>query len=1089
MAGKPTPRDHKQRQAILGELDCNLMVEAAAGTGKTTSLLGRMVALIESGRCSVHTLAAVTFTRKAASELRSRFLLALEKRAGNTTGEARIRIDRAISGTQHCFIGTIHSFCARLLRERPVEARVDLSFREMEEAENRALMQVAWEEFEAALYAEADPALEELDSLGLNISQLEETFRVLADHTDIQEWPAGSSAGLNVGSVLEELRKYTDYMRSLELPPPPRSSRDRLIPAYRRIPWVLEAMGDDAADPVRITDLLAEFKYYERPAVVQRDWPGSTSAEKKELAVGEQERWNRFAREVAEPAIRKWREHRYRFAIRIAERAVSRYRSLREDTGSLNFQDLLLKSAELLRNHPQVRSFFRRRFSHILVDEFQDTDPVQAEVMMLLTSDDPKETNWKKCRPTPGSLFVVGDPKQSIFRFRRADITTYNDMKQIIAKSGGTCYELFTNFRTVEPNIAWINRVFSIILPDAPSDTSPRHVPLEVGRTDGSVSGISGIRIIQIPDSCRTTAQCVDYEADFIARYIRSAMDDKQKIPRPSASPSPAQPGDFLIVARTRRHLGDYARALQDLGIPNSVTGGSVLNDARELRLLHICLMAALRPYSTSAVAGALRSSLFGISDDTLYNFTRAGGAFTPPFSIPGSMKGREKELLKEAFSRLERYRRWLDVLVPVAAIEMIIDDLGLKVSAAVEPGGNVLAGSIGKALDLIRSARKTNFTASGLVDFLGYIIDKEEPYDGVPALLPREEGVRIMNLHKVKGLEAPVVFLADPTGKREFPVTRHIDRTRDASAGYMAVYGAASGWASPPLLAQPAGWEEKWAPREKAFAEAEEARLLYVAATRAGAQLIITQRLKGNEKNYWSPFADYLTDYPVLEDPGPVVGPAEKPATLSEDEVPHAVAAVERNLAAAVKPTYLRTSVTDTVKEDAQFSIPRGEHGTEWGTVMHILLEAAMADPDTDLHSLAQNCLADKGLDPSLAGPAAESVGRVMGSPLWNRAAEARKRLVEVPFSLAGEQAGENGKMLPSLITGVIDLVFEEPDGWVLVDYKTGGMMKKDADRLARHYRPQIKMYSDCWEKITGQVVKEVGFYFVDLGVYLPLV
>ena len=171
-----TPPDQAERNLVTSELDKTMLVEAAAGTGKTTAMIARMVALLVAGKCRTDTLAAVTFTRKSTAELRARFQIDLEKAARAAKGEARARLDAAVATVERCFIGTIHSFCARLLRERPVEAGVDVGFQELDEVADARLRQQAWEEYIARLLATDDPILAELEELGIEIRGLGPTF-------------------------------------------------------------------------------------------------------------------------------------------------------------------------------------------------------------------------------------------------------------------------------------------------------------------------------------------------------------------------------------------------------------------------------------------------------------------------------------------------------------------------------------------------------------------------------------------------------------------------------------------------------------------------------------------------------------------------------------------------------------------------------------------------------------------------------------------------------------------------------------------------------------------------------------------------
>ena len=263
--------------------------------------------------------------------------------------------------------------------------------------------------------------------------------------------------------------------------------------------------------------------------------------------------------------------------------AVAIYDRLRRDAGGLNFQDLLLTAAKMLRENPPIRTYFRKRFTHLLVDEFQDTDPIQAEVMLLLTADDPDETDWRRCRPVSGSLFVVGDPKQSIYRFRRADIVTYNEVKRIIADTGGQVVSLTANFRATALAGRMDQRDLRQAFPAEATEVAPAHSPLQVGRVD-ETSG----------RSCRAVSSSMPLGENKEDPGLRNRVWSRErsatlsiptrKVPDPSErheEPETAQPGDFLIVTRNTTNLSRYARELQALGVPHQVTGGTSLNELR----------------------------------------------------------------------------------------------------------------------------------------------------------------------------------------------------------------------------------------------------------------------------------------------------------------------------------------------------------------------------------------------------------------------------------------------------------------------------------------------------------------------------
>ncbi len=511
LKGAPTePVDQAERKRIEHELDTNILVEASAGTGKTTSLVARMINLIRTGRCSVDGLAAVTFTRKAAAELRARFQLGLENAAHQASGVEHQRLALAVAQLERAFLGTIHSFCARLLRERPVEAGVNAEFTELDDAEDEDLRRRSWLEYVARLVAANDPILDELDRVGMEVGQLGATFEEIAGYPDVDEWPAPEAAAPDPAPVAHALMAYIDRIEALLTTLPDDPGNDKLMPQYRRL--VRAARQADLTRLGELFDLLQPFLTKKPPDVIQKNWPGG-----KDQAKNEQAAWDQFAQSHAIPFARSLCMVRYTVAINAVLPALETYNRIRRHAGVLNFQDLLLTAARLLRTSASIRKYFRKRFTHLLIDEFQDTDPIQAEVMLLLTADDPDESDWRRCRPVKGSLFVVGDPKQSIYRFRRADIVTYNEVKTIIERNGGRVVTLTANFRTAAPLVDWINDVSGQWFPAQATEVAPRHSPLEVGRRDAGSGDLAGLYQVRAIGSNKT--ELLEYEPGLVARH------------------------------------------------------------------------------------------------------------------------------------------------------------------------------------------------------------------------------------------------------------------------------------------------------------------------------------------------------------------------------------------------------------------------------------------------------------------------------------------------------------------------------------------------------------------------------------------
>jgi ATP-dependent helicase/nuclease subunit A len=424
-------------------------------------------------------------------------------------------------------------------------------------------------------------------------------------------------------------------------------------------------------------------------------------------------------------------------------------------------------------------------------------------------------------------------------------------------------------------------------------------------------------------------------------------------------------------------------------------------------------------------------------------------------------------------------------VLPPLAAVEKVIADLGLLPRAAASQGGNGHAGTLAKAIELIRAAQLNLPSVTELAAYLEELLGSSERFNGAPALPHNGSAVRLMNLHQAKGLEAPVVFLADPSGAWEHPINLHIDRSGPEVRGYLAVRDPDSGY-HPAILACPVDWE-RLAEAERQFLQAEEQRLLYVAATRAGTQLTISQRSRYPHHNPWRFFERHLENCSPLQDPGPVTLPPAPSVTLAPTDVLTAGAAIAERWMAACRPSYVKAAAKELALSGKEVMASGCEHGAEWGTVIHQLLQDAMTYPDVDLRPLASEALLAQELDPALADLAVNTVRTVMASALWRRARAASVRLVETPFQLQRtDDRATDG--VPTLLSGVIDLVFREADGWVLADYKTDAVPASKLRQLAASYQPQVALYADVWQQLTGETVKETGLYFTHLDRYVRL-
>jgi ATP-dependent helicase/nuclease subunit A len=438
--------------------------------------------------------------------------------------------------------------------------------------------------------------------------------------------------------------------------------------------------------------------------------------------------------------------------------------------------------------------------------------------------------------------------------------------------------------------------------------------------------------------------------------------------------------------------------------------------------------------------------------------------------------------------------------------------------------------------MEILRSVQADSWATVQVVDYLGALIEparaKEEKYDGVSALSMDKPAVRLMNLHQVKGLQAPVVFLVDPTGENDFrghPVDLHVDRDEEGTddkvgiRGYLALSKSKGDYASE-TVAYTDGWKgagglEK---REETFQVAEHLRLRYVAATRAGSALVVSVTAEDIEnaardieagaarpsRNPWGHFAPYLTPASGVRDISELL-PYPGEETGAKARVPAAAgagkfdpdAARERLRGrlllmqthdyetAAAKEWALR-GTESSGEPETLFAVesleqpqPPGEHGVEWGTIVHRLLELAPSSRE-ELERIARDLLIEHDLDPGLAHAAAALVESVTTSDLWARSLSSSMRLVEVPFEVLLEKEAA----VPTVVRGSVDLAFKEDGGWVLVDYKTDRVGRDNVQALLQKYEAQLRMYQEAWTRCTGEPVAEIGIYLVSDGRYFPL-
>lgn len=1130
----PLP-DQKARERIAVDLETNLLVEAGAGSGKTTALVGRMVALIESGTATVDQIAAVTFTRKSAAELRERFQMKVESRLRATRNDSDAdpllteRLDRALDEIERAFVGTIHSFCGRLLRERPLELGLDPGFEELPVEERDGLRKRFWDSFLERLARDSDPVLESLSRAGLRPASLQGLFETLVENPDV-DFPISDldpPGTADVGDVRTALDAIVSAAWELMDDLPPERGWDSLQKKLRRLHFEREITGWNTAP-----DLFEAIA-----TLCKTGTPHKTTFNRwkdKELTrtlVGEINDFG-LGDTTAHRLVDRWYAHRYALAIQLVSTAAEDFAAHRLRIARLDFQDLLGLAARLLRENPGVRRQLGRRYRRLLVDEFQDTDPLQAEIMLLLSSEPAEEEgegvndDWKQTEPRPGALFVVGDPKQSIYRFRRADIQLYGRVRARF-ESFGEVLSLSTNFRSRPAVGDLVNDVFSGsgFFPAAATEEQARFERLDT-RPPTEPVPVEGIFTYRL-DPARDSKEAAGADdAARLASWIKGRVDAGER-----------HPGDFLILTRLRSHLDLYARELEERDLPVQVTGAGV-GVEEEIHELVVLLHCMIDPANAVRTVAALVGLFFGIDYERLVQHRLAGGEFDA--MRPGD-RGHPEVIA--ALATLHRW--WVGATSDPADVFVgrLIAELGLLPYSAAGELGTLRAGALLYGLDAVRAAAFGGDTSlPGALRALEAALNLKEAE--APLEPGRTDAIRLMNLHQAKGLEGRVVILANPTELRARAPEGHMARSEDGSArGYLRVTESQGSFRSVRDLARPLGWAD-CEEAERRFEAAEEVRLLYVAVTRAMEELIVAQWPEGRGSSAWAPLDGWLTEHATALDMPVVEPPVREELAVDAAAVADALEEAQARVRVAREPSYRRTTVTELAKRgEGQDERPARSgsgvkasadfRGFAWGSAVHGALAVAATEPtETALRGACRDLLVqfqrplDEHGEPIELRELLDLVQEVSRSALWSRALAADRRLVEVTvaaegvelrptatpppappppnraagrpqldmFGAADTEAAESPEPVPSqsqdggerscvLLEGVVDLAFRERGGWVIADYKTDVGTDPDFAQREVAYRRQVDLYAEAWRQLTGEPIKERVLFFTAQG------
>lgn len=1062
--------DRVDRTRIATDTSATLFVEAGAGSGKTHSLVERICHLVLVDGIELDRIAAITFTEKAAAELRERVRTHLASFSGDAAEKAMEQIDTAA-------IGTLHSFAARIVSEHPLEAGVPPRVAVVDAMGSQLSFERRWRRMRASLFADEHAApigLTDAMRIILGAGASLDQVRTLADALD-RSWDrlvvddvAPSMAIADIDALLRAADEVVD------------SARDCTDPSDGLAVWLssLVQWRSDMAVAKSTTAwiALAGDGGFPKPGKSKgkgANWIGGTARvdeiraavkDFKESVLAERTRYVASALAIVVHHLSRV----------IVDEAAERRRR-----GELEFHDLLVYARNLLL-HDDVRRIVHSSYQRIMLDEFQDTDPLQLEIARLIV-DGPDES---------GRLFTVGDPKQSIYRFRRADIASYMAARD--ATDTADVVRLTTNFRSTKPVLDWVNSVFgSLVVPNgyvqpdyAPLDPAPGRPEWSVGTDWGPVPFVFEDTGGAVDDEHLLTPSEVlrARESRDVARIIATALDQgwqKEAGGFGEYTHRAVTLSDICILIPSRAVLPFLEKSLDHAGIEFRSEASSLVYSTQEVHDLLVTCRALADTANEAAVVAALRTPLFGCGDDDLLRWKAAGGRWDffsdAPAGLEDSPAAAGRAYLKSVWFEL-------GLVSPGALLSRLAADRRVFEVSMDSPRHR----DVWRRLRFVVDQAHAWYGEDGgdLRDYLAWAQTQQDENARVTEAVLPEVGVnavRIMTMHAAKGLQFPMVIVAGMSGG--FRTTSDPVVWGDDGTMHLNVCASVQSvdYTSVSTI-------------EKAHTEAERVRLLYVACTRAESFLAVSGYVgaKGSwGKTLAAGTAGVPNVVPDLVEPVRVEdsGSSSSVALQSWDEWQAETARVADvsawpSMVSATHIAHAALSIHEAVLAEyrsADLVFPASsievvaplvgsiESGTTLGIALHALLETVPLDAalDVEFEEKARSAGALAGLvDLDRFVLLAKSV--FSSEPVY--CAATREHWQEM--QLAGMSPNET-----IVVEGIADLVYREDDGsLVIVDYKTDvGVTEKTLEA----YWTQLSVYADLLGRATGERVSRVVLVF----------
>ncbi len=1068
------PADEEQRHRTRTERTKSLFVEAGAGTGKTRALVDRVEALVLEDGVAMETIAMITFTEKAATELRDRIRQRFERSDNPLALTAIQQLDGAA-------VGTLHSFAQRILAEHPVEAGLPPGIEVLDDIGSQVEFEYQWQQFLDEFLEDQSVArsLLSLETAGVKLDHLRSLALQLSDNWDLVEerldLAPPQPKPIDTADLLRQFDEVLDLRAHCTNP------SDKLFAHLHRVAENRTELSN-AFDHIEALDLAADMGR-EKGGATRAVKPGTTGkaanwridVDVVKTAVKELgEQCDEAVREVTTAALGYVGARIGRFVLHTVEE--------RRKTGRLQFHDLLVRARQLLRDKDvgaEVRASLHRQYTHLLLDEFQDTDPIQIEIAVLIatTDSDVDGRDWRDLEVAPGRLFLVGDPKQSIYRFRRADIGVYLAARERFTERAA----LTVNFRTVKPIITWINDVFSKLIRSEPG-SQPEYVALSPHRlgndTTGPAVAILGAEPI---DGALNANELRTAESNDVAATVAEVLAGTQpwQVEDSADRWRAARPSDVCILLPSRISLASLERALEANGVPYRAETSGLVYATREVRELMLTLRAICDPTDELATVAALRSFVYGCGDDDLANWRLEHKGHFSLHSPMATDNGDHP--VADALSHLAELHEDRHWLTPAGLLERVIRERGVLESAVATRAPRDVWRRLRFVVDQARA-----WTDAGGTDLHAYLewarrqgVDNARVSETV---LPEtdDDSVRIMTIHGAKGLEFPITVMAGMTTMFKRPQR---GPAVHFPPGQPALLKISSRVASERF--------DEWKAFNDTMDEHERLRLLYVAATRTRDHLIVCLHRPGaGRKNTTS--ATVLAEHALDSESATPFVPTHtgiKPLkrAMRQPLVDKVQWANKRSEATANSSRRTVVSATRLAREVAEASDPdpglnktprnldlppwlKGRYGSAFGRAVHGVLQVIDLATGDGLHDAAVAQAAAEGV--SNRQSTVERVARTAIDSQVAQQASATEHWREV--WVAATVGG-------CLVEGYIDLLYRHGSGLVVADWKTDHVDGDDdiAAKLDR-YRLQGASYVAAIEAATALTVERMVFVFL---------